>query len=87
MCWSSGSAAHHRPRGGAKRPFHLLLHCMGPVVEQSGRNISDRFLVRNRYHCGRAARCSNFFRGGGSMRSLDLLCAASHRPPRLRPDG
>jgi hypothetical protein len=37
MCWSSGSAARHRPRGGAKRPFHLLLHCMGPVVARSVR--------------------------------------------------
>jgi hypothetical protein len=31
MCWSSGSVARHRPRGGAK-PFHLSLHCMGPVM-------------------------------------------------------
>jgi hypothetical protein len=31
MCWSSGSAARHRPRGGAKL-FHFLLHCMGLVV-------------------------------------------------------
>jgi hypothetical protein len=35
MCWSSGSAARHRLRGGAKRPFHLLLRCMGPVVARS----------------------------------------------------
>jgi hypothetical protein len=25
----------------------------------------------------------NFFQGGGGMRSPDLLCAASHRPPAL----